>query len=64
MDIIKMKTFSTGSHFVIRNVMIIFILIYSLFFPDNTAKYILIGMGVIMAILNLRQEYVSKNYEK
>jgi len=53
-----MKTFFTSRHLVIRNVMIIFILIYSLFFPDNTAKYILIGMGVIMAILNLRQEYV------
>jgi len=49
--------------FITRNLAIIFVLIYSLFFPNNLFKYIFVGMWVILMILNLREEFVKRNYK-
>jgi len=39
----------------------VFILLSTLFFPDDIYKYVLVGMGTGMCILNLRQEFVYRN---
>ena len=50
-----------NDRFIARNLILIFILIISCFLPNNLGKYLLAGMGVIIVILNLRMEFVTRN---
>ena len=53
-----------NDRFIARNLILIFILIIPCFLTDNLFKYIFVGMGVALVILNLRIEFVNRNYNK
>jgi len=55
-----MTVFYYKNKMIIRNITIIFILLYSLFSSDNLSKYILGGMGIVLVLLNLKQEFETK----
>lgn len=59
-----MKNFYFRNRFIMRNVVLMFILLSTLFFPDDLYKYVLVGMGIGMCILNLRQEFVNRNFKR
>lgn len=50
--------------FIVRNLILIFILIISCFLPDSLGKYLLAGMGVGLVVLNIRMEFINRNYNK
>ncbi len=59
-----MSDFYFRNKFLIRKASLVFILLSALFFPDDTYKYVLVGMGTGICILNLRQEFVNRNFRK